>query len=153
MAAKGEYIACVKCKQQTNTRLDVYSSQWRFRLSWPSQSNSSRSSSVTTRIPLPYLTSFAPSIHHPFLLSDNRHYTFYVWKRIFCLHPIMPYLFIPGYIACGWAWFLRAGEPSYQSLHKNETLIDTICQPKIRPSSRPLYCLYLSCLPSCPHRC
>lgn len=49
-------------------------------------------------------------IHHPFLLSDNRHYTFYVWRRIFCLHPVMPYLFIPGYVACGWAWFLRVGE-------------------------------------------
>jgi alpha-1,2-glucosyltransferase len=22
----------------------------------------------------------------------------------------VPYLFIPGYIACAWAWFLRAGE-------------------------------------------
>ena len=50
------------------------------------------------------------SIHHPFLLSDNRHYTFYVWRRIFLLHPTVPYIFIPGYIACAWAWFLRVGE-------------------------------------------
>lgn len=49
------------------------------------------------------------SVHHPFLLSDNRHYTFYVWRRIFLLHPIVPYLLIPGYIACGWAWFLTIG--------------------------------------------
>lgn len=49
------------------------------------------------------------TIHHPFLLSDNRHYTFYVWRRIFMLHPIVPYLLIPGYLACGWAWFLRIG--------------------------------------------
>lgn len=48
-------------------------------------------------------------IHHPFLLSDNRHYTFYVWRRVFMLHPIMPYILVPGYLACAWAWFLRAG--------------------------------------------
>jgi alpha-1,2-glucosyltransferase len=48
-------------------------------------------------------------IHHPFLLSDNRHYTFYVWRRIYMLHPLVPYLLIPGYIACAWAWFLRLG--------------------------------------------
>ena len=48
-------------------------------------------------------------IHHPFLLSDNRHYTFYIWRRIFRFHPIVPYLFAPGYLACAWAWFLRIG--------------------------------------------
>lgn len=25
------------------------------------------------------------------------------------LHPAVPYLLIPGYLACGWAWFLRIG--------------------------------------------
>lgn len=75
-----------------------------------------------------YLTSSVLSIHHPFLLSDNRHYTFYVWKRIFCLHPVMPYLFIPGYIACAWAWFLRVGERIHSSFHKIKLLIDMIWQ-------------------------
>lgn len=55
------------------------------------------------------LTTFASRIHHPFLLSDNRHYTFYVWRRVFLLHPVVPYLLIPGYIACAWTWFLRTG--------------------------------------------
>ena len=48
-------------------------------------------------------------IQHPFLLSDNRHYTFYIWRRVFLLHPLVPYLLVPGYIACVWAWFLRIG--------------------------------------------
>ncbi|KIM85467.1 glycosyltransferase family 59 protein [Piloderma croceum F 1598] len=61
------------------------------------------------------------TIHHPFLLSDNRHYTFYVWRRIFLLHPFVPYLFIPGYIACGWAWFLRVG--------RDQTLLQTLILP------------------------
>jgi alpha-1,2-glucosyltransferase len=25
------------------------------------------------------------------------------------LHPVVPYLLIPGYVVCGWAWFLRIG--------------------------------------------
>ena len=52
---------------------------------------------------------FPCRIHHPFLLSDNRHYTFYVWRRIFLVHPLAPYLLIPGYIVCAWIWFLRVG--------------------------------------------
>jgi len=47
------------------------------------------------------------TIHHPFLLSDNRHYTFYIWRRVFMLHAVVPYLFIPGYQACAWAWWIR----------------------------------------------
>ncbi|KAF9072739.1 glucosyltransferase [Rhodocollybia butyracea] len=49
------------------------------------------------------------TIHHPFLLSDNRHYTFYVWHRIYMLHWIAPYLLVPAYLACACAWFLRVG--------------------------------------------
>jgi len=61
------------------------------------------------------------TIHHPFLLSDNRHYTFYVWRRIFRLHAIMPYIFVPGYIACAWAWFLRVA--------RDQTLLQTLILP------------------------
>jgi len=61
------------------------------------------------------------TIHHPFLLSDNRHYTFYVWRRIFLLHPVVPYLFIPGYIVCAWTWFLRVG--------REQTLLQTLLLP------------------------
>ena len=48
-------------------------------------------------------------IHHPFLLSDNRHYTFYVWRRVYMVHPMMPYALVPVYLACAWAWWLRVG--------------------------------------------
>ena len=49
-------------------------------------------------------------IHHPFLLSDNRHYTFYVWRRVYMVHPMMPYALVPAYLACAWAWWLRVGK-------------------------------------------
>ncbi|KIY65907.1 glycosyltransferase family 59 protein [Cylindrobasidium torrendii FP15055 ss-10] len=61
------------------------------------------------------------TIHHPFVLSDNRHYVFYVWRRIFMLHPIVPYMLIPAYIACAWAWFLRVGH--------DQTLLQTALLP------------------------
>ncbi|EIW86477.1 glycosyltransferase family 59 protein [Coniophora puteana RWD-64-598 SS2] len=61
------------------------------------------------------------TIHHPFLLSDNRHYTFYVWRRIFMLHPVVPYLFIPGYQVCAWAWWLRTAQ--------DQTLLQTLLLP------------------------
>ncbi|KAF8971473.1 glucosyltransferase [Flammula alnicola] len=61
------------------------------------------------------------TIHHPFLLSDNRHYTFYVWRRIYMFHPLVPYLLVPVYLACTWAWFLRVGQ--------DQTLLQTLLLP------------------------
>ncbi|POG62087.1 uncharacterized protein OCT59_004086 [Rhizophagus irregularis] len=39
---------------------------------------------------------------HPFLLSDNRHYTFYIWKDIYQRHYLIKYLLIPAYMIGGW---------------------------------------------------
>ncbi|KZS96161.1 glucosyltransferase [Sistotremastrum niveocremeum HHB9708] len=61
------------------------------------------------------------TIHHPFLLSDNRHYTFYVWQRIFRRHPVIPILVAPVYVICAVAWFVRIGE--------DQTLLQTLVLP------------------------
>ncbi|KNZ79642.1 Alpha-1,2-glucosyltransferase ALG10-A [Termitomyces sp. J132] len=61
------------------------------------------------------------TIHHPFLLADNRHYTFYLWRRIYMFHPVVPYVSIPIYVACTWAWFLRVG--------REQTLLQTLLLP------------------------
>ncbi|KDR84862.1 hypothetical protein GALMADRAFT_233298 [Galerina marginata CBS 339.88] len=71
------------------------------------------------------------TIHHPFLLSDNRHYTFYVWRRIYMLHPLVPHLLVPVYVACAWAWFLRAGED--QTLLQN-VLLPVFVVPTLLPT-------------------
>jgi len=78
-------------------------------------------------------------IHHPFLLSDNRHYTFYLWRRIYMLHPTVPYILIPVYVACAWAWFLRVGMwgcslPKFRSVERTspgreQTLLQTLILP------------------------
>ena len=38
---------------------------------------------------------------HPYLLADNRHYTFYVWKRFFEVHDMAKYAFAWIYILGG----------------------------------------------------
>lgn len=38
------------------------------------------------------------TIVHPYLLADNRHYTFYVWNRFYGKHMLVRYLLIPVYI-------------------------------------------------------
>lgn len=38
---------------------------------------------------------------HQYLISDNRHYTFYVWRRVLNRNSAMPYLLIPMYIYTG----------------------------------------------------
>ncbi|KAH9836500.1 glucosyltransferase [Rhodofomes roseus] len=77
------------------------------------------------------VTVYKFTIHHPFLLADNRHYTFYVWRRIFMMHPVVPYLLIPGYIACAWAWFIRIGQD--QTLLQN-LLLPVFVLPTLIPT-------------------
>eukprot|EP00743_Colponemidia_sp_Colp-15_P007020 GILK01007576.1.p1 GENE.GILK01007576.1~~GILK01007576.1.p1 ORF type:complete len:476 (-),score=56.38 GILK01007576.1:150-1526(-) len=43
------------------------------------------------------------SYAHPFLLADNRHYPFYVWKNIMRRHPIVPYALAPVYLFSMWS--------------------------------------------------
>jgi alpha-1,2-glucosyltransferase len=38
---------------------------------------------------------------HPFLLSDNRHYTFYVWKNLFRRWSCFRYALLPLYLLAG----------------------------------------------------
>ncbi|KAK6244875.1 hypothetical protein QUC31_011284 [Theobroma cacao] len=42
------------------------------------------------------------SIAHPYLLADNRHYTFYLWRKIINFHWSMKYLLVPVYV---YSWF------------------------------------------------
>jgi len=44
------------------------------------------------------------TVEHPFLLADNRHYTFYVWRRIVKAHDTMPYILVFVYVASAMLW-------------------------------------------------
>ncbi|XP_068646077.1 dol-P-Glc:Glc(2)Man(9)GlcNAc(2)-PP-Dol alpha-1,2-glucosyltransferase isoform X2 [Aristolochia californica] len=38
------------------------------------------------------------SIEHPYLLADNRHYPFYIWRKVIKAHWLMKYLLVPLYV-------------------------------------------------------
>ena len=38
------------------------------------------------------------TLAHPYLLADNRHYTFYIWRKIFMRHWTVKYLLTPIYL-------------------------------------------------------
>uniref|UniRef100_A0A0E0H2V3 Dol-P-Glc:Glc(2)Man(9)GlcNAc(2)-PP-Dol alpha-1,2-glucosyltransferase n=1 Tax=Oryza nivara TaxID=4536 RepID=A0A0E0H2V3_ORYNI len=42
------------------------------------------------------------SIAHPYLLADNRHYTFYIWRKVIQVHWMMKYSLTPVYV---YSWF------------------------------------------------
>ncbi|XP_012091633.1 dol-P-Glc:Glc(2)Man(9)GlcNAc(2)-PP-Dol alpha-1,2-glucosyltransferase isoform X2 [Jatropha curcas] len=42
------------------------------------------------------------SIAHPYLLADNRHYPFYLWRKVIKAHWLMKYLLVPCYV---YSWF------------------------------------------------
>merc|ERR1711899_716884 len=42
------------------------------------------------------------SLAHPYLLADNRHYTFYIWRRIIARTPYTKYVLLPVYIYAGY---------------------------------------------------
>ncbi|PVV02849.1 hypothetical protein BB560_002688 [Smittium megazygosporum] len=42
------------------------------------------------------------TIEHPFVLSDNRHFSFYIWKDIYRKHESIRYLLVPVYFYAGW---------------------------------------------------
>lgn len=50
------------------------------------------------------LTSFVVhcSVAHPYLLADNRHYPFYIWRKVITAHWSMKYLLVPLYV---YSWF------------------------------------------------
>lgn len=46
------------------------------------------------------------SVAHPYLLADNRHYTFYIWRRFLSIkQPVEVLIFPILYIYCGCAMF------------------------------------------------
>ncbi|KDO23196.1 hypothetical protein SPRG_10004 [Saprolegnia parasitica CBS 223.65] len=55
------------------------------------------------------------SLTHPFLLADNRHYTFYIWQRFYLKHALAKFVPLPVYMYA--AWFL------WKELRKATTLL------------------------------
>ncbi|PON38565.1 Alpha-2-glucosyltransferase Alg [Parasponia andersonii] len=50
------------------------------------------------------------SIAHPYLLADNRHYTFYLWRKVIQGHWSMKYLLVPLYFYSWLSIWTRLGK-------------------------------------------
>ncbi|DBA70178.1 TPA: hypothetical protein ACH3X2_012222 [Trebouxia sp. C0005] len=60
---------------------------------------------------------------HPYLVADNRHYTFYIWKDIFARFAAARYALIPVYAYSGWSiWNIVTAQQS-----KSCALLMTLC--------------------------
>lgn len=56
--------------------------------------------------------SFFSSYEHIFLLSDNRHLSFFVWRHLFRKFHVIRYLLVPGYM---FAYFILFTDDSRKS--------------------------------------
>jgi alpha-1,2-glucosyltransferase len=75
---------------------------------------------------------------HPFLLADNRHYPFYVWKNLFRRFAPAKYLFVPAYLVCATvmqrAWSgERAQSRLFQLLFWAVTALCLVPTPLLEP--------------------
>ncbi|XP_077194338.1 dol-P-Glc:Glc(2)Man(9)GlcNAc(2)-PP-Dol alpha-1,2-glucosyltransferase [Paroedura picta] len=41
---------------------------------------------------------------HKYLLADNRHYPFYIWRKLYQRHELVKYVLVPVYIFAGWSF-------------------------------------------------
>ncbi|KAF8420701.1 alpha-1,2 glucosyltransferas-like protein alg10 [Tirmania nivea] len=85
-----------------------------------------------TFLTLAILTGMGLVVHyntylHPYLLADNRHYPFYLFRRTIMVHPAVKYLAVPVYYACGWCVLHALQQPTLQSrLTRNNGDVTTI---------------------------
>ncbi|GAA5890757.1 hypothetical protein JCM6882_000646 [Rhodosporidiobolus microsporus] len=95
------------------------------------------------------------TIAHPFLLADNRHYAFYLWRRVINVHPFARYALAPGYLLAGRLLFdslAQAGTMSFSTflLFAGATTAVLVPTPLIEPRYFiiPLIILRLYLIPS-----
>ncbi|KAG7396629.1 glucosyltransferase [Phytophthora boehmeriae] len=62
---------------------------------------------VVTSATIGIIWRFSPV--HKFMLADNRHYTFYVWRKFFLKHDLAKYLPAPLYLFFGWRCWAELG--------------------------------------------
>ncbi|XP_051218076.1 dol-P-Glc:Glc(2)Man(9)GlcNAc(2)-PP-Dol alpha-1,2-glucosyltransferase isoform X2 [Lolium perenne] len=69
---------------------------------WCAKNKTSSSLAMLVALGLSFVAVHFFSIAHPYLLADNRHYTFYIWRKVIQAHWMMKYILIPIYV---YSWF------------------------------------------------
>ncbi|CBN77379.1 Alpha-1,2-glucosyltransferase ALG10-A, family GT59 [Ectocarpus siliculosus] len=75
------------------------------------------------------------SLAHPFLLSDNRHYPFYVWQRLLSRVYVRVAL-APAYVFCGWlvtSRLLRRKPPLWVLTYVGAAAVVLVPSPLLEP--------------------
>ena len=68
---------------------------------------------------------------HKFMLADNRHYTFYIWRKFFLKHDLAKFLPTPLYLYLGWR--------CWDELGKAELFGQFVCVVRIRKTTDNLF--------------
>ncbi|KAI9849378.1 MAG: glucosyltransferase [Thelocarpon superellum] len=69
-----------------------------------------QASIIVTAISLMLMIVHFNTFAHPFTLSDNRHYVFYIFRWFLLRHAVFKYLATPVYLLCGWSVIGALGE-------------------------------------------
>ncbi|KAL3673879.1 hypothetical protein V7S43_001566 [Phytophthora oleae] len=73
---------------------------------------------------------------HKFMLADNRHYTFYVWRKFFLKHKLAKFLPTPVYLFGGWrCWddLGRRRSPLWKLVYALAVCLVLIPSPLVEP--------------------
>ncbi|KAE9297150.1 hypothetical protein PF008_g23819 [Phytophthora fragariae] len=73
---------------------------------------------------------------HKFMLADNRHYTFYVWRKFFLKHELAKFLPTPAYLLFGWrCWddLGRRRSPLWKLVYALAVYLVLIPSPLVEP--------------------
>ncbi|KAL4152436.1 hypothetical protein PRNP1_009366 [Phytophthora ramorum] len=73
---------------------------------------------------------------HKFMLADNRHYTFYVWRKFFLKHELAKFLPTPVYLFFGWRCWCELGRrrsPLWKLVYALAVCLVLIPSPLVEP--------------------
>ncbi|ETM44037.1 hypothetical protein L914_10686 [Phytophthora nicotianae] len=73
---------------------------------------------------------------HKFMLADNRHYTFYVWRKFFLKHDMAKFLPAPLYLYFGWRCWDELGRrrsPLWKLVYALAVCLVLIPSPLVEP--------------------
>ena len=72
---------------------------------------------------------------HPFMLADNRHYTFYIWNRFYGRYAWFRYAIIPLYVFGGYVLynFIRGNSFAFKALYVVASCLCFVPQKLIEP--------------------
>ena len=76
----------------------------------------------------PHMVNDRFSIAHPYLIADNRHYPFYLWRKVINAHWSMKYLLVLPYVYSWFSIFITLGQYKLLSIFVTNTFFPTFTE-------------------------